>query len=163
MKSPSAIAFSQGEPFPQAFTLPIGYDFIGTVGIGTNYLFSILNPNLYQTKDNKLYLEPALLTFTNETVKSITVRVLFNAILTDPVWVDIVSGVTPAQYDESASAFTNGIDVATFTVPRDDGAVFDLTSIFDKVKIWSETSVTVLADATIAGDVTVGFTFRSRV
>ena len=163
MKSPSAIAFSQGEAFPLDFTTPIGYAFEGTLGVGSNYMFSILNPDTFQTKDNKLYIEPALLTFTNETNKSITVRVLFNAVLTNPVWVDVETAVTPAQFDESATAFTNGIEVTTFTVPRLAGVSFDVTSIFKSVKVWTETSVSFIADVTIAGDVTVGFTFRSRI
>jgi hypothetical protein len=163
MRSPSAVALSQGQSFPEAFTTPIGYSYINTVSTGFNYLFTILNPEDYLTKPNKLYLEHALLTVTNETNKAITFTAIFNAVLTDPVYVDIENGITPAQYDESATAITNGIDAMTFTVPASGGLQLNLTSIFAGAKLWAESSLSLVAEAGGAGDVTVGYTFRSRV
>lgn len=163
VKSPSAVAMSQGEAFPGGFTIPIGYSALKTVAVGDNYIFTIRAPETYLTKQNKLYLEPALLTFSNETTKTVTFKVLFNTILTTPTFTDIATGVTPAQADTTAAAWTNGIEVATFAIPKDSGRDFDLTSIFDRARIWAGASITIIADALGAGDVVAALTFRSRL
>ena len=163
MSSPSAVAMAQGDSFPTAFTVPIGYSRSQSVTAGTNYVFTILNPETYEGKENKLYLESALLTFTNDTNKSVVVSVLFNTILTDPVFTDIATGITPAQADIAATAVTNGLEVVTFTVQRAQGIPLDLTSIFKDAKLWSESQLTVLVESAGTGDISTAYTFRSRL
>jgi hypothetical protein len=161
--SPSAVAMSQGDAFPSAFAALVGYSYLQAVSTGSNYLFSIRNPETYYTKANKLYLEPALLTFTNEANKAVTFTVLLNATLTAPTFADVETTITPAQADTVASAYTGGIEIATFTVPAANGQVFDLLSVFGATKLWPGSTLTFIAEAGGAGDVTVGFTFRSRI
>jgi hypothetical protein len=163
MRSPSAVAFSEGEAFPIAFTTPIGYEYSEAVSTGANYLFSILNPPTYLTKDNKLYLEPALFTFANDTIKPLTIRIIFNATLTTPSWVDIDTGKTPAQADTAAAAFTGGTEIISATLGRESGLVLDLTSILSGEKLWADSTITFVADAQANGDTTSSLTFRSRV
>jgi hypothetical protein len=163
IKSPSAVALSQGEPFPISFTVPIGYSRIQSISPGTSYVFSILNPETYEGKENKLYLDSALLTFTNDTNKSVVVSILFNAILTGASFSDIAPGVTLAQADISATSFTNGLEVVSFAVQRAQGISLDLTSIFERSRLWSESQLTVLVEATGSGEIATAYTFRSRM
>ena len=164
LKTPSAVAMTQGQPYPTVFTVPIGYDYSEDVVAGANYLFTLYNPPTYLGKDNRLYLEPALLTVTTfSSNRSLTFRVLLNAELTDPVYNDILSGVTPAQVDEVATAYTSGIEVLTFTMSRDDRVILDIAAILENIKINADNQVTLIAESTGTAEVTAALTFRSRV
>jgi len=162
--SPSAVAGSEGEAFPEALTTLEGYDFpLTPMLLGDNYLFSIKNPGTYAGKDNKLYLEPRLLTLAVDGGKAITFRVLFNAVLTGPSFVDISTPTTPAQADISATAFSGGQEIMSLAIAKDDTAIIDLASVLG-AKQWADTTLTIIADADADGsDVSVGYTFRSRI
>lgn len=163
VRSPSAVAMSQGDAFPQAFETLVGYSYLQAVASGSNYLFTIRNPATYQSKNNKLFFALALLTLTSEVNKAVTFTVLRDATLTTPTYTDIDLPRTPAQVDTVAAAYTGGEEIATFTVPAAGGQVFDLASIFSREKVWPDSTITVIAEAGGAGDVTVGLTFRSRM
>lgn len=163
LRSPSAVSFSEGEAFPVAFTTPIGYSRIESLSAGSNYLFSIRNPDTYQTKSNKLYLDLALLTFANAGTQPVLLRVIFNASLTTPSWTDIDVDKTPAQADTAAAAFSGGTEIITFVVGQSSGTVIDLTSILQGEKVWPGTTITFVAVAQASGASQTGLTFRSRV
>lgn len=164
IKSPSAIAGSEGEAFPEPLTTLEGYEYpLTPMVIGDNYLFSIKNPGTYAGKDNKLYLEPRLLTLAVDGTRAITFKVLFNAVLTGAVFADISPLTTPAQADTVATAFSGGQTLLSLAIARDDTAIIDLASILG-AKQWADTTLTIIATADQAGsDVAIGYTFRSRI
>ena len=163
LRSPSAVCLSEGEAFPQAFTTTLGYTRTQTLAAGSNYLFSILNPSTYLTKDNKLYLEPALLTFANDGNQPVTTRVIFNATITSPTWTSIDVNKSPAQVDTVAAGFTGGTEIIAFSTARLSGVTLDLTSILAGEKLWADSTLTFVADASASGDAVCSITFRSRV
>jgi hypothetical protein len=164
IKSPSASAFAEGEAFPRPFTALVGYDYpITSLPIGDNYLFSIRNPSSYEGKDNRLYLDPALLTLALDGTRAVTFRVLLNATLTGESFVDVLTGVTPAQVDTSAVAFSGGLEVLSLSIARNNTAILDLGALFDS-RLWADSTLTLIATVDQTGsDVAVGFTFRSRI
>lgn len=163
LQSPSAVAMSQGEAFPESFTTLIGYSYLQAVASGSNYLFTIRNPATYFLKANKLYISPILLTLTNEAVKTVTFTMLFNSVLTTPTFTNLDENISPAQVDTVAAAYTGGTEIMTFTVRGGGGASFDFQSILSHEKIWPNSTITMIAEAGGSGDVTVGLTLRSRV
>lgn len=163
IKSPSAIAGSFGPYKTSAISSLVGYKFSGSIiAAQDQYLFSIRNPDTYQGKDNRLFAEALLLTIATEGVKPVVFDVVFGPDLTAPVWTPIEADVTPLEYDESATAVANGIQIATFTLARADSIVVDLANIF-KEEIHAKQYFSILASSANTSDVSIGLTFRSKI
>lgn len=164
VKSSSAMAGTHGEPFPNTFTVPIGHSVVhDTLPSGDNYLFTIANPNTFLGKPNNLYLEPLLLTLSNNDGKEVIFRAYVKADLVGASYVDAMYGVVPMQIDESATSFSGGILIGCFGVSRNSGDHIDLNALFDE-RVFAGSSITITAEATGGHpDVVVGLTMRCRV
>jgi hypothetical protein len=163
MRSPSAMGGSQGQDFPVGLTVPISYgrSLVPITG-ADNYLFSILNPSDWQGKDNRLYLQPILLTLAAEGNKPVTFRIRFGTTLTAPVWTDVSSNATPMQYDTSATAVSGGIEVLRFDIAKSGSAVFDLGTILNQ-RLSADSYITITATTSGISDVSASVTMRSRI
>lgn len=163
LKTPSSVAGSYGDIDSSAFEFPVGYDQIDKViGAGVEtYLFSIKNPDIYLTKKNRLYIVPTLLSVSSDGTKSVVIRVYFNPTLTNPVWVDVIPGITPAQSDIAATAISGGLKVLTLVLGKVDSKLLDVTSLRGLVS--SDGIVSITAESTNASEITTGLTFKSRV
>lgn len=163
LKTPSAMAGTNGEAFPVSFTAPFGYSEVFNVVNGQNYLFTLYNPEQFNGIDNRLYLEPRYLRLTTDGSQPVRFIIYFGAILTNPVYEDIEPLVTPAQIDTQATAFTNGFTVFEVVLEKVDSQAFNLIEIFEATKIWPENNLTVIAEASGNSVVTASITNRGRV
>ena len=161
LKTPSAVAGLEGEPFSPVFESLIAYEREVTIGIGETYLFGLQNPDTWLGKDNRLYVFPKLFSAATDGNKSVTFRVYFNPTITTPVWQDIEPNISPLQYDEDGTWVPNG-EAKVFTLPlaKIDGRTVDL-SIID-AEVQPEQIFAITAQSSGLSDVTVGITFKSR-
>lgn len=164
LKTPSAVAGLMGEGYPECFTTINGYSHTQTItGTGAlEYLFSIRNPDTFVSKTNHLYLAALLLTLACEGNKPVNFEVRFQTILTNPVWVDVATGFTPAQYDISATATANGIVVLPVSLGKSGNTSLNLKDILDNPQIQAGQWVSIFAKSSSSSDIESGFTFRSR-
>ena len=165
LKTPSAMAGSYGSIDSSAFEFPVAFDQQDKVivaGVET-YLFSIRNPTDFLTKANRLFLIPHLYTYASQGTKSVVIRVYFGATPTAPSWVDLVPGVTPMQYDISATGFSTvgSIKVLTLTLGTVDRDRIDLSSM--RALLSPGSMITVTALSSNGSEITSGLTFKSRV
>ena len=163
LKTPSAVAMTQGQPYPEPFTTVTGYAYEETIVSGSNYLFTIYNPETYLAKANRLYGEVLLATIATDGTKAVTFRVILNSVLTAPVYTDIATGITPLQYDESATAYTNGLEILAVTLGKADSIQLDINKILEGAKLNPDNQITLIAESTASSDVSVSFTLRSRI
>jgi hypothetical protein len=162
LKTPSAGGGSQGEAYPTELTSLVGYERNISIPSGVaTYAFGIQAPSTYLGKDNRLYGEFEYLTVTTDGTKEVTLRVIFGATLTAPVWTDIEPGISHLQYDESATAYTGGIEVVPLQFGKVDSKDINIRDVFD-AKIWPDNNIILIAESDGASSLTFGLTLRSR-
>lgn len=160
LKTPSAVAGTHGDGDAPPFSILVGYELSKTIPSGETYLFSLSNPTTYEGITNRLYVTPMMLTLATEGVKPVSFRVLFLPVLTAPNWVDLEPGITPLQYDVSASAFSGGRIVTSFTLAKIDSLIVDLTIL--RARMDAGGTLAVVATSSGASEILVGATLRSR-
>lgn len=162
-KTPSAVSGSYGDLDNSAFAFPIGYDQLEKA-IGADvetYLFTLHNPPTFASLANRLYALPQYLGVASDGTKSVVITVYFDATLTGASFVDLAPGVSPIQYDESATAFSGGFKVLTIPLAKIDSQNVDLEKF--RGLLSAGNSFTVTARSKNSSLITTGVTMASRV
>ena len=119
-------------------------------------------PTLWLGKINRSYWDVPILSLAVDGAKAVTLRVTLGATLTGASFGDIISGASPLQVDESATAVSGGLNIVEITVGKTDTLLIPLEDLLP-AKLWAGSVVTVQAQGANSTDVKVSVTLRSKI
>lgn len=155
----SAYGATAGENIQKRSTVPVTFN-KPTVGGTEQVVFSIRNTAILNGVRNSTEIIPRIVTMANDGNKTVIVTVVKNAILTDPKWQFKKHNDSAIEFDEDATARTNGREGLSFILPPASGAQLDLGSIRNPLQADETLSYTAITLGGGTSSVTAGVVYE---